>query len=326
MDYGINTFVRTQRLHFRVNCDTHLMRTMWVLMYCLILETVNSLQVFSSCTNVEEQNWIKGYGVPIKSWTKSLTPLDNASKLSHYLEGILNTEGHLESVKSRQIEWVKFGPYEHDGLLYSDTNKFTYIYDDFHTVIIGEFNDRKLESGHASKIIAYRCNNGIIELRFSQKVSLDVYSHESISEDLPPNPTLMDPLEKNQLFVAPSNIQNMQFSDGLFAKRIIPGKLTHYKLSADLFSHSSLHIFSANTLVAICSGQLQRFNKPVVFPNMTKEDIENIHKNYMNYNDEFLIDVPPSLTAFRKYRASLAHKVCRHLNFLFIVSLKSILG
>ena len=199
---------------------------MWVLMYCLILETVKALQVFSSCTNVEEQNWIKGSGVPIKSWTKSLTPLDNAAKLSHYLEGILNTEDHLESVKSRQIEWAKFGPYEYDGWLYSDKNKFIYIYDDFHTVIIGESNDPKLESGHASKIIAYRCNKGIMELRFSRIVSPDVYSHEPISEDLPPNPTLMDPLEKNQLFVAPSRIKNMPFSDGLFAKRMIPGNST----------------------------------------------------------------------------------------------------
>ena len=87
-----------------------------------------------------------------------------------------------------------------------------------------------------------------------------------------------------------------------------------------------LNVFSADTLVAIYSGQLLKSNKPVIFSNMTKEDIENVHKNWINFNDEFLIDVPPTLTDFRKYRASLAHKVCRHLNFLFIVSLKSILG
>ena len=79
-----------------------------------------------------------------------------------------------------------------------------------------------------------------------------------------------------------------------------------------------LNVFSADTLVAIYSGQLLKSNKPVIFSNMTKEEIENVHKNYMNYNDKFLIDVPPSLTDFRKYRASLAHKVNLHLIYLFI--------
>ena len=197
----------------------------FLLIFCLILNSVKAIQVFSSCTNVEKQAWIKGSGVPIKSWTKSLTPLDNASKLSHYLEGILNTEGFLQSVKSRQIEWKKFGPYEYDGWLYSDkTQNTTYIYDDFRTVIIGEFKNMKLRFGHASKIIAYRCHKGIMELRFSRKLSPDVYSYQPISEDLPPNPTLMDPLEKNQLYVAPSNLHKMSFGEGLFAKRTIEGK------------------------------------------------------------------------------------------------------
>lgn len=63
-----------------------------------------------------------------------------------------------------------------------------------------------------------------MELRFSRKVSPDVYSYdEPISEDLPTNPTLMDPLEKSQLYVAPSSLHNMSFGDGLFAKRTIQG-------------------------------------------------------------------------------------------------------
>ena len=42
---------------------------------------------------------------------------------------------------------------------------------------------------------------------------------------------------------------------------------------------------------------------------MTDEVKEDVHKNWLYYDDTYLIDVPPSLTDFAKYRASLGHKV-----------------
>ena len=42
---------------------------------------------------------------------------------------------------------------------------------------------------------------------------------------------------------------------------------------------------------------------------MTDEVKEDVHKNWLYYDDTYLIDVPPSLTDFVKYRASLGHKV-----------------
>ena len=169
------------------------------------------------------QNWIRGSRIPIKSWINSLTPSDTSFKPSHVLEGSLNRKGYLKSVTANQIQWKKYGDYDHDGWLYIQNGRVNYIYDDFHTTLIGQFKNSELQSGHASKIIAYRCSKGIIELRFSRKVNSDVYSYEPISEDLPLNPTLQDPLEKNQLYLAPSGLPNMSFGEGLFAKRTIPG-------------------------------------------------------------------------------------------------------
>ena len=137
----------------------------------------------------------------------------------------MNKKGYLKSVTTNQIQWRKYGDYDYDGWLYIQNGSATYIYDDFHTIIIGQFGNSKLQSGRASKIIAYRCNKGIMELRFSRKVNADVYGYEPISEDLPLNPTLQDPLEKNQLYLAPSSLPNMSFSEGLFAKRTIPGNM-----------------------------------------------------------------------------------------------------
>ena len=53
---------------------------------------------------------------------------------------------------------------------------------------------------------------------------------------------------------------------------------------------------------------------------MTDDEKEDVHKNWLYLNDEFDIDVPPALTSFTKYRASLAHKVRLNLITLNILS------
>ena len=42
---------------------------------------------------------------------------------------------------------------------------------------------------------------------------------------------------------------------------------------------------------------------------MTIDQKEDIRKNWMFFNGNFMIDVPPEYTDVTKYRASLAHKV-----------------
>ena len=68
-------------------------------------------------------------------------------------------------------------------------------------------------------------------------------------------------------------------------------------------------VFLANSLVAIYSGQLLSSEKTVIFPNMTQEEKEDVHKYWLYYDDKYMIDVPPMLTSWVKYRASMAHKV-----------------
>ena len=53
---------------------------------------------------------------------------------------------------------------------------------------------------------------------------------------------------------------------------------------------------------------------------MTEDEKEDVHKNWLHLTDEFMIDVPPPLTSFTKYRASLAHKVRLNLITLNILS------
>ena len=57
------------------------------------------------------EQWIKGFGAPIKSWTQSLTSFDDSENLSHYLKGILDKKGYFKSVIANQIQWKKFGDY-----------------------------------------------------------------------------------------------------------------------------------------------------------------------------------------------------------------------
>ena len=42
---------------------------------------------------------------------------------------------------------------------------------------------------------------------------------------------------------------------------------------------------------------------------MTIDDTEDVHKNWLFYNDTYLIDVSPSMTDIVQYRASLGHKI-----------------
>ena len=56
-----------------------------------------------------------------------------------------------------------------------------------------------------------------------------------------------------------------------------------------------------------------------MFPNMTDEVKEDVHKNWLYYDETYLIDVPPSLTDFVKYRASLGHKVLFQKSRIFII-------
>lgn len=65
----------------------------------------------------------------------------------------------------------------------------------------------------------------------------------------------------------------------------------------------------ANSLISIYSGIFSNVEKVYYYENMTVDEKEDVHKNWLSYNDTFMIDVPPAFSDLRYYRASLGHKV-----------------
>ena len=90
------------------------------------------------------------------------------------------------------------------------------------TVIVGKFQDGVMLEGKPSKIVAERCNDGIKEIKLSRKSNKDINDipifkfHRNTRVRIY-QPTLMDPLEKNTVFIQTDD----EKGDGLFARREI---------------------------------------------------------------------------------------------------------
>ena len=84
---------------------------------------------------------------------------------NHEVAAQFDSDGDVSEIgRNGSWIWSKFGSGLHDGWLYrknSESDQITYIYDDSSTVIHGIFHDRTLVEGRASKIVAFRCNNGL---------------------------------------------------------------------------------------------------------------------------------------------------------------------
>ena len=78
-----------------------------------------------------------------------------------------------------------------------------------------------------------------MDIKLSKKMSSDVYKFHQITEDMPPKSiaTRVDPLEKNQIYVGPSEMEGMSFGEGVFAKRSIPG---NFKFTENFFTFEIL--------------------------------------------------------------------------------------
>ena len=90
------------------------------------------------------------------------------------------------------------------------------------TVLVGKFRDGVMLEARASYIVAERCNDGIKEIKLSNankmyKKEIPVYSFNRNTRLRIYKPTLMDPFEKNTVFIK----TNKEKGDGLFARRDI---------------------------------------------------------------------------------------------------------
>ena len=134
-----------------------------------------------------------------------------------------------------------------------DGNNITYIYDDLQTVIHGEFYNGTLIAGKSTKIKAYRCKNGVLEIKLAKKLSAQTYHFKPINEKIDEQrATQMDPMEKNQIYISESQLHNMSLSDGVFAKKKILGnsiliRCYYQRLAYSLFSEIDFHINQERT-------------------------------------------------------------------------------
>ena len=86
------------------------------------------------------------------------------------------------------------------------------------TVLTGKFKDGIMIEARHSKIIAERCNDGIKEILLSSpKSDSPVFSFKRNSRLRVYEPTVMDPFEKNTVYVQTTILKG----DGLFARRDI---------------------------------------------------------------------------------------------------------
>ena len=94
------------------------------------------------------------------------------------------------------------------------------------TVIVGKFKDGVLIEGRTSKIIAERCKNGIKEIKVAKPdKGSPVFNFRRNNKLRVHQPKLMDPFEKNSVYVGPTD----EKGEGLFVRRNIePGEITSY--------------------------------------------------------------------------------------------------
>ena len=94
------------------------------------------------------------------------------------------------------------------------------------TALTGKFKDGVMIEARHSKVIAERCNDGIKEILVSSpKSDSPVFSFKRNSRLRIYEPTIMDPFEKNTVYVKTTVLKG----DGLFARRNIePSELVAY--------------------------------------------------------------------------------------------------
>ena len=100
-----------------------------------------------------------------------------------------------------------------------------YVYPDMRTVLVGKFKDGAMMEARQSKIIAERCNDGIKEIKISPLPKENpVFSFKRNNRLRIHAPTIMDPFEKNTVYVQTTEGRG----EGLFAHRTLIFMLRSY--------------------------------------------------------------------------------------------------
>ena len=203
-------------------------------MYKLVLSTVlfcfvngsfvslSSLGLKASSKCDRDTKWEPGSGLPIKEWIEGIKRVSASdARAKNNLHVVYNKEpmevisyvGPSSPMTSKSPAWAMFGPYprydgwvygriiDREGVLTSKTHR-TYIYPDFKTAIVGEFQSLKLVKGNSAKITHFRCRHGIMEIKTNLTSSGFPFKEENsratfIVSDL----RQMDPLERTNVYI-----------------------------------------------------------------------------------------------------------------------------
>ena len=241
---------------------------------------------FTSSSSREEKVYEIGHRELGVLWRRSGT-----NECDGWLYGRWKITNHTNS-NSLSDEWDFSG-----GSTLEESNEdkkyqLAYVYQDMRTAIVGKFSRGKLLEGEARRVIGYRCEEGILTLKFSKPKNnrKRLEYEESTATFITSNPKLMDPYERSNIYIKDTTISGMRYADGLFAKRVLP----HF------------------TLVAVYAGtRLNKIEHDKIFApkNITEEMSEDMQKNLITLDDDITIDVPPKYSNIVDYRSSLGHKV-----------------
>ena len=74
----------------------------------------------------------------------------------------------------------------HGGYFYGPVNSqnqisgknLIYLYPDFDTVLFGTFNEGKMVQAREAKIIAYKCQNGILDIKIKNKINSPLLKYD----------------------------------------------------------------------------------------------------------------------------------------------------
>lgn len=118
--------------------------------------------VVTSCERWNDDGkWRRGNGPIIQSWLRSVTatyaPAQWQVKAKVTVKGWQYQANKVFSTTGLPV-WEKFGKESLDGWLYGPFHKGlqAFIYPDFKTVIVGQFDNKTLISGRAGRILASR--------------------------------------------------------------------------------------------------------------------------------------------------------------------------
>uniref|UniRef100_A0A0K2VGB1 SET domain-containing protein n=1 Tax=Lepeophtheirus salmonis TaxID=72036 RepID=A0A0K2VGB1_LEPSM len=260
----------------------------------------------SACDLISpSKTWHKNTGYELISWVESIIPHPLAKSDDAILAGFVSSDYYVnvnEVYSPKGISWKRYGSKRFDGWLYGVTDshrKFVpgrtyFIFPDYKTAYVGTFKDDDVMlEGRAVKITHFRCNSGVMELKFT-KPKKDCTVYKSIYRTntyYSATPHERDPMEKRNIYIGSSvNVPAIANQDAIFARRDIP----------------------AHSIVSYYSGVWETYDLPFFTPNMTEMEKQDKHKNLLSFNDTHSIDVTPHMSDIRNYLSTLGHKSNNH--------------